>query len=522
MHISRRDVLKMSVTGAAVVALPLARTASASSTSRLAQSQYPTPFEAAFTRPPVARPVRTDATTDYYSLTMRPGTTEIAPGLSTQIWGFNGRAPGPTIVQYRDRPAVVRQINKLPPRHPQLGYLPWTSTHLHGSPSLPQYDGYASDITLPGQYKDYHFPNTLAATTLWYHDHGVMHTGPNDYMGLVAQYQIHDALELALPIPHGRYDVPLIISDVLLAADGSLLWEDNDESGLFGDIILVNGRPWPAMKVERRKYRFRMLNASVSRSYRWQLDSGEPFHIIATDSGLMPSPQPVQQFRHAVAERYEVIIDFAKYPVGQRVIMHNLSNDNNIDYVTTSDVMAFDVVAEATSQANNAIPDSLNPGNPTMALTAADATTNRRFEFVRDGGEWTINGTTWADVVASNFTFTIANPSPDSVELWEFTNDSGGWFHPVHVHLIDYKVISRNGGPPMPHELGPKDTVYLGEGETVQVLIRFKPDERGRYMMHCHNLVHEDHDMMTQFAVGDLGPDPIHTDPARPLPAPRL
>jgi FtsP/CotA-like multicopper oxidase with cupredoxin domain len=86
---------------------------------------------------------------------------------------------------------------------------------------------------------------------------------------------------------------------------------------------------------------------------------------------------------------------------------------------------------------------------------------------------------------------------------------------------VDFRILDRNGQPPFPYELGPKDVAYVGEGETVRVIMRFGP-HAGRYMMHCHNLVHEDHDMMHQFEVGQGGPDPIATDPPRPLPGPAL
>ena len=152
-----------------------------------------------------------------------------------------------------------------------------------------------------------------------------------------------------------------------------------------------------------------------------------------------------------------------------------------------------------------------------MALQESQAVATRNFRFRRTGGQWTINGTTWADVVSSNYEFTVANPVKDSVEIWEFDNPSGGWFHPVHVHLVDFKILDRNGAPPQPWEQGPKDTVYLGEAELVRVLVKF--EGRGKYMMHCHNLIHEDHDMMAQFEVVDpaqAGDDPF-VAPARPI-----
>ena len=140
---------------------------------------------------------------------------------------------------------------------------------------------------------------------------------------------------------------------------------------------------------------------------------------------------------------------------------------------------------------------------------------------MRKHDQWTINGHTWEDVIASNFTRVEAHPGANDVEIWEFKNDSGGWFHPVHVHLVDFKILDRNGRPPFDYEKVPKDVLYLGEGETVRVIMRFS-NQVGRYMVHCHNLVHEDHDMMIQYEVGTGGHDPITADPARNGPAPAV
>jgi FtsP/CotA-like multicopper oxidase with cupredoxin domain len=136
---------------------------------------------------------------------------------------------------------------------------------------------------------------------------------------------------------------------------------------------------------------------------------------------------------------------------------------------------------------------------------------NVRFSRRDSDNVWVINGQTWEDVIASGFTRVLANPDLDDVEIWTIENKGGGWFHPVHIHLVDFQILSRNGGPPFAYERGPKDVVYVGPDEKVEVLIHFGPHQ-GRYMMHCHNLPHEDHDMMTQFRVGDP-PDPDPNDP---------
>jgi len=149
---------------------------------------------------------------------------------------------------------------------------------------------------------------------------------------------------------------------------------------------------------------------------------------------------------------------------------------------------------------------------------------------------WNLNDMTWDDIVASGYKKVIADPALGDVEIWEIENKSGGWFHPLHIHLIDFKVLSRNGKAPFAWELGAKDVIYVGEAEKIRLLMQFgkkdDPDfgvQTGRYMIHCHNLVHEDHDMMSQFSVGlkqsDMDPDtntnvpPIATDYNHPIKA---
>ncbi|HKH11464.1 MAG TPA: multicopper oxidase family protein [Rubrobacter sp.] len=517
---TRGDMLKLSVLGGAALMLPLERRARTqlAVADRIPESRLPKPFQVPFAVPPVLRPVRKGGKTDYYQITMRANKVPILPGFpKTEIWGYNGITPGPTIKVMQGREAVVRQINRLPRRHPSLGYESWTSVHLHGSASLPQYDGYAEDVTYPGEFKDYRYPNNQNARTLWYHDHGVHHTAENAYMGLAAQYHLHDEQELSLPIPHGKYDVPLTIKDAIFGTDGQLIFDDGSSRGghdsLMGDVVLANGAPWPVMKVERRKYRFRILNASISRGYDLALSSGEPLSIIGHDGGLAPAPVDVDHFRIGMAERYEVVIDFSKYRVGQSVELRNLGLENTIDFAATDKVMRFDVVSEARDKTNNAVPEVLNPGNyprNPMRLKESQMAGVHRLELGRTNGMWTINDGIWDPKRVDE------RCELDEIEVWEIENKSGGWFHPLHIHLIDFRILSRNGRAPFPWEQGPKDVAYVGEGETVRVLGQFGPN-KGKYMVHCHNLVHEDHDMMMQFEVGTGGPDPVTSAPPKPI-----
>jgi len=285
--------------------------------------------------------------------------------------------------------------------------------------------------------------------------------------------------------------------------------------------------PWPTMKVKPRIYRFRVLIASISRSYRPTLSNGDPVYIVGTDGGMVPVVQAVQSWRQGTAERVEILIDFRKFKVGQTVDLRNLSNKNNIDFANTDKIMRFQVVADSGPASTiTAIPTTLDCGPqpnadqggiPTMELTPAMAVAKRQLRFERQSGEWKVNGVTWDDVEATGFKLLFANPMPFKVEQWTMVNESGGWFHPVHIHLINARIIARNtnGGKPFAWELGPKDVFYLGENESVTALMQFntQPKGEGKYMIHCHNLVHEDHDMMVQFSAGNPNDnDPVASD----------
>ncbi|MBD1836086.1 multicopper oxidase domain-containing protein [Cyanobacteria bacterium FACHB-472] len=497
-RISRREMLKLGALAGGSLLLPIGL--QGRSFAGDAGSPRVTPFSLPFRVPPVLNPVRSDSTTDYYQITMRKGQAGILPGKSTQVWGYNGISPGPTIKQRKDRQSVVRFINDVGTE---------TSVHLHGMASLPQYDGYAEDLTYPGQYKDYIYPNNRAAT-LWYHDHAVHETARNVYMGLAGLYIVQDDLELGLPLPKGNYDVPLIIQDKQFGSDGRLIFDDQGEDSQMGDIIVVNGVPWPRMEVANRKYRFRILNGSISRSYKLALSTGDDLIVIGTDAGLMSAPARVKNMRLGNAERYEVIIDFSKYPVGTKVVLQNLGLPNNDDYDGTEQIMRFDVVRRETD--DSSIPSTLRYVQP---ISASSAVRTREFRYERTNGLWVINGKTW------DRNRDDANPQIGDVEIWRLYNNSGGWFHPIHLHLIDAQILDRNGKPPFAYEKGWKDVFYVGENESVRVIGKFGP-HTGKYMTHCHNSVHEDHDMMGQFQVGKGGPDPITTAPPKNLPAPAL
>jgi spore coat protein A len=534
-NLSRRNLLKGGALALGGSGIILATTGGevVAAASKLAPKNTPVPYTNLFRRPPVLMPTETgeDEKGKFakFRLTEKLGQASMVPGLLTRVAGYNGIFPGPTLRLQQGTRAEVRIANMLPALNPINGVAFSTVTHLHGSASLPQYDGYANDKTYPGHAKTYRYPNWQQARTLWYHDHNHRDTAQNVFSGIAAQYHLTDGYERA-QLPQGEYDVPLIVSDMAFNADGSPAFNDAAHVGFMGDTVLVNGVVWPNMKVKPRVYRFRVLAAGISRSWRFALSTGDPMYVVGTDAGMTPVVNAVKSWRHGVAERYEVLIDFRKYKVGQKIQFNNLSNKNNTDFPNTGKVMQFEVVADSGPKDTYVIPKMLDLGPQPWAnrgaievnkLTPQMARATRRLRVQRKHDLWTINGDTWGDVEKSGFQRIFGNPKPYDVELWELTNESGGWFHPLHVHMIDAQIISRNttaDGKAHPWERGGKDVFYLGENETVQALMQFTVGDGnagGRYMTHCHNLVHEDNDMMVQFAVGDVNVnDPIHADPA--------
>jgi spore coat protein A len=439
------------------------------------------PFQAAFRTPPVLAPTRADADTDYYEITMRPAVVEILPGRRTTIWGFNGEFPGPTIKARSGRRVVVRQRNELPDATPSI--------HLHGGHVEPGSDGYPTDVIALGATRDYVYPNLQIASTLSYHDHEMHHTGRNVYMGLFGAYLIGDDVEAALNLPSGAYDVPVILQDRAFRTDGSLLYA-HDGMGFVGDVILVNGVPHPRFEVAARRYRLRLLNGSNARDYELSLSSGQEFTQIATDGGLLPRPVRRTTIPLFPFERVEVVVDFSEVPVGSQVILRNGS-----DVGRTGQVMLFDVTRQEPDPST--VPAELRP---LERLDVRSAVATRDFVLGMDmptgaNGRhtWHINGQTFDPARVD------ATPVLGSTEIWRFQNRAM-MAHPIHVHLDMFQILDRNGAPPSEAESGWKDTVTLAENETVRVLVRFT-DYHGLYMVHCHNLEHEDNGMMAQFNV---------------------
>jgi len=205
-------------------------------------------FELPLNIPPEIQPASSSASHDLYVISQENASLEIIPGTTTDILGYQGMTPGPTIRVDANRRTIVRQINNTLNTQ--------TTTHLHGGHMDPRYDGHPIDLISPGESKDYDYSNKQLPATLWYHDHTMDLTGDQVYAGLAGFYLVEDDFERSLGLPSGEYEVPLVVQDRTFAADGSLVYNDNFQMmGEFGDTILVNGTPYPRFEVANRKYR---------------------------------------------------------------------------------------------------------------------------------------------------------------------------------------------------------------------------------------------------------------------------
>ena len=502
MNMSRRGFL--AVTGAATLT-GCGLNPSPGQTAESLQSDAPLPeaFKIPLPIPPVKKPIRSDAKTDYFRVVQQQASLEILPGLKTEVLGYDGLLPGPTFDVRSGRTTVIEQVNQLD--------VP-TVVHLHGGHTPATDDGWPLDLLMPnGHHGDhtghqgmtggdvktgnrtYTYPNTQRAATLWYHDHRMDYTAPQVYRGLFGLHLIRDDEEDRLPLPAGEREIRLVIADRAFAADGSFRYpalsdgpgvESQYMEGVVGDVILVNGAPWPVLEVDAARYRFRILNASNARRYELALDR-DPAKLvqIGSDGGLLDAPIEHESVVVAPAERFDIVIDFSQYEVGTELTLLNKLGTGR-----AGQVMRFKVARKVTD-------DSHVPANLSSYADVVEPAglVRRKWRFTRGNAGthkgWTINGKAF-DPKEMQATVKL-----DQYEIWSFVTDV---HHPVHVHLAPFQVLRRGGNSPGAFDRGWKDTVDVRPAEVVDVLVKFSA-HKGKYLIHCHNLEHEDMAMMAAF-----------------------
>ncbi|MBK3592081.1 MULTISPECIES: multicopper oxidase family protein [Streptomyces] len=431
-------------------------------------------FRVAMPVPPVLRPVSTRGGRDVYDITMRPAECEILPGVRTGVLTYNGSFPGPTIKARSGRPVVVRQRNRLT--------MP-TSVHLHGAAVTQENDGDPMDTIAPGADRIYHYPNRQPHASLWYHDHAHHMEAEHVYRGLSGSYLLTDSVEQALPLPSGPYDVPVALRDVHIDGAGDLAFSMGDPERTT---IVANGKAYPYFRVAARKYRFRLLNSSNIRAFDLRLSDGSDIIRIGSDGGLLPRPHTTDRVFLSSGERADVVIDFSRYPVGTEIVLENSAPPG--DLARIGQVLRFDV--DRTAPDASRVPSVLRSlprlpeptGERTVKLTMAPPQAfmddkvydpGRIDAFVRYGAS----------------------------EVWTVVNANEVFPHNFHMHLVQFRILERNGQTPPPSDAGLKDTVNLMPGETVKLQATFDR-YRGTYVYHCHMLDHSAMGMMATMKIG--------------------
>ncbi|MCX4539327.1 multicopper oxidase domain-containing protein [Streptomyces sp. NBC_01565] len=550
---------------------------------------------------------------DYYELTMRPGKWRFHRDLRpAEVWGYwatNPNSPrkaigmgylGPTISVNKDHPTVVKYRNDLPTTHlfqsvvdairggdPELTPTPpppytaeppfppnvnvWNVVHQHGGFTAPQSDGMPLHSFSPdGIHAEAYttldpsrvepneaicaYTNHERSSMLWYHDHGMGMTSLNVYAGLAGLWLVRDPADERLGLPQGEFEVPLILQDRTFNRNGSLAYTMTLREG--EDTPVVNGKAYPFLEVEPRRYRLRILNASNERFWRLRFDAPRdvlaqpnmPFWLIGTDGGFR-TPLQMLNFLIGPAERYDLIVDFGQMPMGSKIQLTNYHAPVHYPGMPgqgpeISEIMQFRVTKRLSGG-----PDRTTPPKrlklPTASPIVAKPDTRRR--------QWVV----YQHKLFSTMTFNAVpfmEPSEDfitagSTEIWEYINPNHD-AHPMHVHLVNFQVLNRQPidaaayqadyekwidggrkpedfpvlenyftGPPIPPDpdeaLSEKDTVKSYPETVTRIICReFSPPTEtiasipdsgtelpATYVHHCHLLEHEDDDLMRPWTI---------------------
>ena len=428
------------------------------------------------------------------TLNAQPGTVATPGGGSATAWMYQGTLPGPTL---RVRTGDTFRATL------ENGLAEETIVHWHGLDVPDAADGHPRLAVAPGSSYAYDFTVRNRAGTYWYHPHPHGRTAVQTYNGLAGFLLVDDAVSDGLGLPSGVRDLPLVVQDKRLDGSGALVYQPDAfdvMQGYLGDRPFVNGAEFPYRGVGRALYRLRILNGSNARIYDLALSDGTPLTLIGTDGGLLDQSMPLDSIFLGPAERVDVLVDFSGHAPDSRVLLQSrpfqipggmgMGMGGGSGQGRAMDLMEFVVVDSAPEAVS--VPTALASLPPVPSVSGAARQT---FRFTSMMSRHLINGRTFSMERVD------ARIPLGATELWSFVNTSP-MPHPVHMHGGNFRVLSRTGGrgQVLPWERGLKDTVLLLPFETVEVAVRFE-EHRGLFLLHCHNLEHEDEGMMLNFEI---------------------
>jgi FtsP/CotA-like multicopper oxidase with cupredoxin domain len=496
-------------------------------------------------------------------LTAGKGSAQILPGTATNTWGYRGEvirgdsgavqalpgtSLGPILRLRQGQKVRIHLKNELDEA---------TNIHWHGLIVPPAMDGHPKDIIAAGETYVYEFEVKNRAGTYWFHPHPHGRTGPQVNMGLAGLVLVSDDEEQTLGLPTGDFDVPLVIQDRTFDANHQFVYGAGGMDGMMdqmmgflGDRILVNGQVNFTLPVATSAYRLRLLNGSNARVYKLAWSNGLPMTIIASDGGLLAQPVERPYVTLGPGERVDLWVDFSTQTVGAAITLQSLAHEGVEAGMMMNEPAAlpngapFDVLTVHVEQATAIVPvlpAHLAAIEPVQMENATNAATPRTFELAMNNMQWLINGKSFEmDAVAEDEKVGFGN-----LEVWEFINQQGAanmdgmteggmmnhggmghnmggnssnaegmlndfMAHPMHIHGVQFRVIGRQiaeaqraGWETLQAgfvDEGWKDTVLVMPGERVKLLMRFA-DYAGMYLVHCHNLEHEDLGMMRNYLI---------------------
>lgn len=475
--------------------------------------------------PPIAQPIERRSSPEnsqeqvpFFRVTMREIDTKLHRDLpATKMWAFGGSVPGALFDIRSGQGLLVEWANALPSKH----FLPIDHNlhgaekgtpdvrgvvHLHGGRTPPESDGYPEDWYLPGHSRTYYYPNRQDSALLWYHDHTMGINRLNIYAGLLGLYIIRDSVEDFLNLPSGKYEIPLVIMDRDLRLNGQLNYPVSADPQrpwvpeAFGEAHLVNGKLFPFLDVQPRKYRLRILNGANGRFYRLAFP-GVEVHQIGSDQGSLPAPVSVTRVLLAPGERADLVLDFA--PHGGAQIM--LQSDS-------FPLMQFRVNALPVRDPSS-LPATLRPGPriaESTAIRTRRLTLDEQENMVAESMGMLLNKTPWHMPITEK-------PVLNTTEIWELVNLTDD-VHPIHLHMVRFQILDRRrfdsfeymtsgrlrytgpAMPPEPNEMGWKDTARVNAKTVTRIIVPFV-GYPGRYVWHCHILEHEDNEMMRPYEI---------------------
>jgi FtsP/CotA-like multicopper oxidase with cupredoxin domain len=448
-------------------------------------------FENELAVPPLLEPREKDGR-KIFDLTLQQGRAELLSGKPAETWGVNGSYLGPTLRAARGERVELRVHNELPEM---------TTIHWHGMHLPAEADGGPHQPVEPGETWTPSWEIEQRAATLWYHPHPHGETADHVYRGIAGLFIVDDpeTAGLALPGDYGVDDIPLIIQDKRLDDDGQLDFSQSliSPTGRLGGTILVNGTHGPYVEIGDERVRFRLLNGSNARVYNIGFADDREFDLIATEGGLLETPQRIDRIQLSPGERAEIVTAFEP---GERIVLRSFEPELGTNFWESRFVGgddSFDLVeirAAARLAPSPEVPDTLGAHEH---YHLEDATRTRSFEL---SGQSRINER------KMDMGRIDAVVRPGATEVWKVHN-AAGTPHNFHIHGVSFAVLDYAGEEPPAHLTGLKDTVYVPPDKTVTLLVRFPdyPDPNSPYMFHCHVLQHEDRGMMGQFVLAEPG-----------------